>query len=232
MRSATSPNADFSIVQAAARPSRKERYPGHEPQAESSNAIVTTRLTSQSDLEALARSGDGHAFGQLIRQWDDDLRGIVWSVLRSASETDDVMQTAYEKAFRSIANFRQDASMKTWLYSICLRSAIDHSRYERRRRHESTAMLTHMASDVSTSRAALSKGELAAVLDTIDPEARGLLMLTVGLGYSFDEAAEIADLPRGTVASRVARAKQAIRSTRHATRAASTAGRHDSEETA
>ena len=178
---------------------------------------MTTRLTSQLSLQEQARLGDASAFGELIRQWDDDLRGVVWSVVRSATETDDVMQAAYEKAFRSLDTFRRDASLKTWLTSICLRAAIDHTRYEGRRRHDGDDSLVNLASHVSTSRAAISKTELAAVLESLDPETRGLLMLTVGLGFSFDEVAEIAGLPRGTVASRVARAKQAIRSTRQPT---------------
>lgn len=179
-----------------------------------SNKVVTTRLTLLPGLEAQARSGDNAAFGQLIRHWDDDLRAAVWSIVRSATETDDVMQVAYEKAFRSLGGFRGDASMKTWLTAICMRAAIDHSRYERRRSHDSTDRLQDIASGSSTSRDAITKAELRAVLDRLDPESRGLLMLTVGLGYSFDEAAKMAGLPRGTVASRVARAKKAIRSTR------------------
>ena len=189
------------------------RFLGHQHAAAPSNELVTTRLTSLSGLEAQARSGNGAAFGELIRLWDDDLRGVVWSIVRSASDTDDVMQAAYEKAFRSLASYRQQSSMKTWLTSICVRAAIDHSRYERRRSHDGADSLVAVASGSSTSRDAITKAELAAVLGALDPETRGLLMLTVGLGYSFDEAAEITDLPRGTVASRVARAKKAIRST-------------------
>ncbi len=172
---------------------------------------MATRVTGQHDLEEQARSGDPRAFGELIRRWDDDLRGVVWSVVRSRTDTDDVMQTAYEKAFRSLGEFRQDASMRTWLYSICLRAAIDHSRYENRRRHESATVLDTRPGTSSTSDAAIGRTELASVLEMIDPESRGLLMLTVGLGYSFDEVAEIATIPRGTVASRVARAKRTIR---------------------
>ncbi len=168
-------------------------------------------MTSASGLEARARAGDGLAFGELIEQWDDDLRGIVWSVVRSGRDTDDVMQAAYDKAFRGLSNFRRDSSLKTWLCSICLRTAVDHSRYEQRRRHESTDQLASLASSESTSGLAISRAELAQALDQLDIESRSLLMMTVGLGYSFDEVAEIAGIPRGTVASRVARAKKKIR---------------------
>ena len=53
----------------------------------------------------------------MIRQWDHDLRGVVWAVVRSSHATDDVMQTAYEKAFRSLDRFGGRSAMKTWLHS-------------------------------------------------------------------------------------------------------------------
>ena len=166
-----------------------------------------------SGLEARARHGDASAFGQLIRAWDDDLRGVVWSIVRSAVDTDDVTQRSYEKAFRTIESFRGDASLKTWLHSICYRAALDHQRYEQRRHHESTAALTHTPSAESPSEQALHKVELATALEQLDPPVRALLMLTAGLGYTFDETAEIVGMERGTVASKVGRAKRALRNT-------------------
>ncbi len=53
--------------------------------------------------------------------------------------------------------------------------------------------------------------EVQSLLAGLDPEHRALLMLTAGLGYSFDETALIMDMKRGTVASKVGRAKEALR---------------------
>lgn len=168
-------------------------------------------MDTECEIEALARSGDPGAFGLLVRRWDDELRGLVWSVLREADQLDDVLQSAYEKAFRSLGRFRHESSLKTWVYSICLRTAIDHQRYEGRRRHDDLGTVAPRSSDASTSTEGLDRVELARALELLDPDVRALLMLTAGLGYSFDETAAIAGLPRGTVASRVARAKQLIR---------------------
>lgn len=168
-------------------------------------------MDAECEVEELACNGDPRAFGELLRRWDDDLRGLVWSVVRDADQIDDVLQSAYEKAFRSLAEFRGEAALKTWVYSVCLRTAIDHQRYEKRRQHESDHVLERRPSAASTSAEALDHTELAAALELIEPEARALLMLTAGLGYSFEDAAVMSGLPRGTVASRVARAKQLIR---------------------
>ena len=172
---------------------------------------MVSAVTSATDLELAARNGDAAAFGRVLRAHDADLRGVVWSVLRDRHATDDVLQVAYEKAFRALGGFAGDSTMKTWLHSICVRAALDHLRYERRRRHQPLETLAADASSASTSDEALANLQLDEMLERLDPETRALLMLTVGLGYSYDETAEIVGMERGTVASRVARARERLR---------------------
>ncbi len=162
------------------------------------------------DLEQRARTGDPAAFGQLIRVWDRDLRGVAWSVVRSGPATDDVMQDAYERAFRALDRFDGRSAMKTWMHSIVYRTAIDHVRFEGRRRHDDVEGLRPVADTVDRSTpeaTVLGREELAGVLEDCTPEQRAMLMLTAGLGYSFDETAELLGESRGTVASRVSRAR-------------------------
>lgn len=54
-------------------------------------------MTAPTDIEQRACAGEAAAFGALIREYDDDLRGVVWSVVRSSHATDDVMQAAYKR---------------------------------------------------------------------------------------------------------------------------------------
>ena len=163
------------------------------------------------ELESRARGGDAAAFGALIRAWDRDLRGVAWSVVRSADGTDDVMQAAYEKAFRSLGRFDGRSSMKTWLHSIIYRTALDHVRYEGRRRHADLEVVDQIRPGAdSASDRAIGQIELGQAMDALDPEQRAALMLTAGLGYSFDEAAAITGERRGTMASRVSRARKKL----------------------
>lgn len=163
-------------------------------------------------LENQARLGDATAFGALIRHYDNDLRGVVWAVVRSQVDTDDVMQTAYEKAFRSLGTFDGKSTMKTWLHSICYRSAIDHVRYEGRRRHESIDDVVSLGNPGSSvSELATAGVDVGRAFEQLSEEHRVLLMLTIGLGYSFDETAEIVGMRRGTVASKVSRARTKLK---------------------
>lgn len=161
-------------------------------------------------LEAEALAGDPGAFGLLIRRLDGDLRRLAWSVLRDNHAVDDVLQQTYEKAFRSLAKFDGRSTIKTWMHSICYRTALDHIRYESRRRHTNIDEAELPVAQSPTSDSVLSRAELRELVDQLDPAVRAALLMTAGLGFSFDEVAAITGEKRGTVAARVSRARQRI----------------------
>ena len=175
-----------------------------------------SRTGDHEDLESRACGGDAVAFGELIRRYDRDLRAVVWAVVRSGPDTDDVMQVAYEKAFRSVGRFQRRSSLKSWLHTICYRCAIDHVRSARRRDHdplptgEVESGLVAGRTLAGTDDTATSRVDLARAFDRLDVDQRVALMLTTGLGYSFDEAAAITGARRGTVASRASRARRRL----------------------
>lgn len=163
------------------------------------------------DLERRAVDGNAAAFASLLRLWDGDLRGVAWAVV-GGNGLDDVMQSAYERAFRAIDSFGGRSSMKTWLHSIVYRTAIDHARYEGRRRHDNVddAGVLPLTKSTATESEALDQMEIGELLRRLSSDQREALMLTIGLGYSYDEAAEITGESRGTIASRVNRARSRL----------------------
>lgn len=157
---------------------------------------------------------DVDRFVAALREHDGYLRGLVWAVVRDSDVIDDVMQAAYEQAYRSLGTFDGRSSMRTWLHTISYRRAVDHVRYESRRR--TVPLDDNAAAGLRSTAAAIADHRLAAMevvslLDRLDSNERALLYLTAGLGYGYDEVAAIVDLPRGTVASRVSRAKDKLR---------------------
>lgn len=173
------------------------------------DAVDDRRKTTE--LEERARRGDAKAFGQVVRLHERDLRGLVWSVVRDHHQADDVLQTAFEKAFRRVKTFRGGGSMKPWLQSICYRAAIDHIRYEGRRRHSDIDRITPLAADDNVALQVETLDDFQNVMASLEPETRALLMLTAGLGYTAADAARITDLPVGTVNSRLSRARKRLR---------------------
>lgn len=159
-----------------------------------------------------AQNNDHQAFAQLLREHDDDMRRLVYRVMRSASLIDDVLQDAYLKAFRSIGKFDQRSKFRTWLYTIVYRTCLDAIRYNDRRPVEPLSLIHDEPDPASRfDDQVVASSRIQYVLDRISPDQRVALLLVDREGLSFDEAAEVIDVPIGTVASRVARARAAVR---------------------
>jgi RNA polymerase sigma-70 factor (ECF subfamily) len=162
-----------------------------------------------------AREGDVAAFTQLLRECDDAMRAVVWSVVQDAWLMDDVLQNAYEKAFRSLPKFRGDSTFKTWLYRICWTTAVDAVRSQQRHRHADVSVLEERASVGSVvgsgDTGMIASIDLRRAWDRLPADQRSALALVAVEGLSHEEAAAVCGTRPGTIASRVSRARAALR---------------------
>ena len=130
----------------------------------------------------------------------------VWRLCRhlgGRAEADDLTQETYARALRSLPRFRGDASARTWLLLIARRTVADHVRRATRARGRPPVVAApvpdHAGAVVLDDRLA----ELAG-------DRRAAFVLTQVLGLSYAEAAEVCDVPVGTIRSRVARAREQL----------------------
>ena len=171
------------------------------------------RAASELDDDALVRAavaGDNTAFGQLLRRHDDKMRGVVWRVVGSGAAMDDVLQEAYLKAWRGIGGYARNAAFSTWLYTIVHRTAIDWTRSQRRLRlapdgEVPTHTVRDHASGVTDSLA------LQHALTELPEDQLAVVTLIDGEGHSYEDVATLLDISPGTVASRLHRARAALR---------------------
>jgi RNA polymerase sigma-70 factor (ECF subfamily) len=157
-----------------------------------------------------AKKGDPDAFAEVVRHFDARLRVLAFRLMGDAARTDDVLQEAYVKAFRSLPRFRGDASLGTWLYRITYNACLDELRRGR------TVVPLDEASRLASTRTdpadlVLTRRDLAAALDQLPPEQRAAVVLVDAEGLDYTEAGEILGIPRGTVGSRLNRAHASLR---------------------
>lgn len=102
--------------------------------------IMVVETESEQSLIAQTKLGSHTAFAELIRRNHSVLKAVLGRYLRDNDEVDELAQRSFVAAFRSIENFRGDASFSTWLISIARRQTTMFLRDEsRRRKHETTA---------------------------------------------------------------------------------------------
>ena len=156
---------------------------------------------------------DSAAFVALVRAHDPRLRRLAHRLLARDERVDDVLQEAYVRAFRSLPALREDAHVGTWLYRITYNCCIDELRSSARRPRPVATVDEAVAPGAEPGlRVALGtvvRDALAALPD----DQRVAVVLVDGEGFDYNDAAEILGVPRGTVASRVARARQTLRTT-------------------
>ena len=163
---------------------------------------------------ALARAGDDRAFAALVRHFDPPLRALAFRLLGDRDLMDDVLQEAYVKAYRALPRFRGEAALGTWLYRVTYNACMDELR---RMRRGAAAELPLSAAERRPAPGAdpgervAERDALEAALAALAPEERAAVLLVDRDGLPYARAAEVMGVPPGTVASRLSRARAALR---------------------
>lgn len=150
-----------------------------------------------------AQRGSTVAFEQLFRRhWPRAYRAALL-VVGDASAAEDIAQESFLAAVRALDRFDRRRPFGPWLHRIVVNRAIDWSR--------SRSLRRELAADNAPEPAAAERGEpeharaLAAALADLAPEHRAVIVLRYLLDYTPGEIAELLELPRGTVNSRLRR---------------------------
>ena len=165
-------------------------------------------------LHARAAKADASAFAALVREYDRPLRELAYRLLDDHQRMDDVLQEAYAKAFRSLPRFRGESALGTWLYRIVYNTCLDDLRRQRRTeaREQPVAEAPPTGASVDPGELVAEQTALAAALRTLSSSERAVVLLVDAHGLDYHEASSVLGVPRGTVASRLNRARAALRS--------------------
>lgn len=159
-----------------------------------------------------ARRGDQEAFAAVIKHYDPGLRALAYRLLGDRDWMDDALQEAYVKAFRGLPRFQRRARLGTWLYRIVYNTCLDELRKARRAVHvplDENAEQPGGSPDPGD--VAAGRGDLARALAGLPPQERAAVLLVDAQGFDYRDAGRILGVPEGTVASRLNRARAALR---------------------
>jgi len=166
-----------------------------------------------------AQAGSLDAFNALVERHQDVVYNVVYRMLGDEASAQDATQEAFISAYRKFASF-QGQHFRAWVVRIASNQALDMLRRNKRRPAES---LEDMAADGDLPLAdaspspeqALQSRELQQAIqqciESLNPEQRLTLILCDVQGLSYQEVAESTQAQLGTVKSRLARARQAVR---------------------
>lgn len=162
------------------------------------------------------RRGERSALEQVFRRESPYLERVLFRVLGPSSELEDMLQVTLEQAIRAFPAFRGEASVRTWLTRIAVRSALHHLKHPAQRRRVALEVIDGGLSAVASSRpgheveARLRLRVLYEHLDRLDPKHRTAFVLFQVEGRSMDEVAALMDAGLSATKSRVMWARRKL----------------------
>lgn len=165
------------------------------------------------------QNGDSEAFGDLVEAYGRLLYRVIGRLVSDPDDREDLVQETFVRAYQAIDRFRSGSDFRPWLLTIALNAVRD--QWRRRRRRPSVASLDDEGEEVTVPASdpapdAVVEGDelrqrAEAAFRRLDQDAQAILWLRVRESLQYDEIAQVLGIPRGTVMSRLARAREALR---------------------
>ena len=171
-----------------------------------------------SALVARARQGDDDAFRRLVERHQAAVARTVFGMLGPGDDADDVGQETFVRFHQALGSFRGESSVRTYLVRIAMSCALNALRSQRRRdlRFVRDDAALEQAVDEGSHQEqsdATQGARIRAALDKLNPDHRAVVVLRLLDERSTKEAAEVLQVPEGTVLSRLSRAVTQLRVT-------------------
>jgi RNA polymerase sigma-70 factor, ECF subfamily len=183
-------------------------------------------VTSQPDTSLLVsrlKSGDPAAFSDLVGMFKEKLFRLAYSITLDIEESQDLVQEVFLKAFKGIADFKEESTLATWLHRITVNHCLNWKRRWRRRfkwRHQPLEYEDgedgpELATETDNPERQYGEKEFLDQFErhfkALPEEARAVFALKELEGLSYDEIAETLHIRRGTVSSRLFYARERLR---------------------
>jgi RNA polymerase sigma-70 factor (ECF subfamily) len=162
------------------------------------------------DDVAKAAAGDHDAFRLIVERYQTMVYSVAYNVLGAHVDAEDAAQEALLRCYRSLPQYRGEASFSTWLFRLALTTSLDYQRRERRRPEpvERPDLADEAAIEPGEG---VDAGTLVDALAGLPDDYRGPTVLRDIYGLPYQEIAELTGRPLGTVKVMVHRGRASLR---------------------
>ena len=192
-------------------------------------AEMNSETLDDASLVQRFKGGDESAFIEIMSRHKARIFASAVALLRNHADAEEITQDTFIRAHRGFSSFRGDSSVATWLHRIAVNLARNRYWYFFRRRRQSTLSLDVALGDEGNSTfsdlisatdpdpsQATSRNEFVeaveACMEMLEPSSRRILTMRSVLDQSYEEIAVALGINVGTVKSRIARARERLRS--------------------
>ncbi len=170
--------------------------------------------TSDPDAELIRRAcgGDRVAFASLLERHYDRLHRVIWRVVGSREDAEDIVQEVCCTLVTKIDSFRGEAKVSTWLVGIALNAARDFLRRAKSRNNTTEKFATVVSLyPQPDGRDLPHKQWLASILGRLKEDLLETVILVAGEGLTHAEAAKLLNITENTVSWRMHEARKFLK---------------------
>lgn len=176
------------------------------------------------DFATISRAinGDQKAYKDLMSRYQSQIFSLMYRMVRSTAEAEDLVQEAFMKAFASIRNFNYEYAFSTWLYKIATNNCIDHLRKKKLQTFSIDAPIAYKDSSYTMEIPDLTyypekemmrkerNSIIKVAIDELPEKYKTVIFLRHSEELSYEEIAVMLKIPIGTVKARIFRAREML----------------------
>ena len=185
---------------------------------------MTNKIDTLTDKELVEKvlSGDTNAFAAIIKNTEVLVAQIVFKMVENKEDRKDLAQDIYLKAYKNLPGFRFGSKLSTWIAQIAYNTCLDHVRKKKlvlqdnfNDEDKEELQGNIILSAEPNANAGIFKKELSAILkaeiEKLSPIHKTLITLYHNEEMTYEEIAQVMQLPEGTLKSYLFRARRALK---------------------
>lgn len=184
---------------------------------------IQNRIVHDEELILRLQRGDEWAFQLMVRRFRKKIFSIAFGITLDTEESQDIMQEVFLQVYRTIGDFRGDASLATWLHRITVNRSLNWKRRWARRfkwlhvstdsadDHPAAEPESELPSPEIRMANAQTRQQIDNALKMLPDQARTVFVLRELEGLSYEEIADATGIKIGTVRSRLFHARKRLK---------------------
>jgi RNA polymerase sigma-70 factor (ECF subfamily) len=168
------------------------------------------RAMSDNELASRAAGGSTAAFEILVGRHHPLMFGVCRRITCDEHDAVDALQEALLVAWRRIGTFQGRSAVSTWLFRVATNAALDEVRRRSRRLELADFVAANPAAEYDLETAAAARFTVDWAMAQLPPQFRVAVVLREYYDYTYQQIADLLDIPVDTVKSRISRGRQAL----------------------
>ncbi|MCH7760822.1 sigma-70 family RNA polymerase sigma factor [candidate division TA06 bacterium] len=175
--------------------------------------------TSDGELISRVKAGDMGGFDELVRRYQKKIYYLALKMVRDHDLADEVVQDAFVKAYHAMNKFKEGYPFYPWIYRIAVNICMNHLKQSKRQirlsdereiREPVGRENPHSNPEKSLMEVEKMK-RLENAIDALPPKWKAVLVLRAHEDLSYEEISKVLRIPKGTVMSRLNRARERLK---------------------